>query len=114
MVLPDAVESVEDGGVSYPETTSAIGGNPEAALPMGHYRELPADETCRLIDATLSRYRDSDRKVKHRLIMAIVISLILGFIGGHFWKGMVTKGNVTEISKPKVGKPGEHVKGYRP
>lgn len=100
--------------MTYPETTSAIGGNPEAALPMGHYRELPADEVCRLIDEALSRYRQSDRQVKHRIYLTFVIGLILGLIGGHHWKGMVTNGTTTEISKPKVGKPGEHVKGYRP
>lgn len=113
-IQTDSGARKHDQGLAIKRLLAGRPGEDGCVIEQTPYRELPADETCRLIDATLSRYRDSDRRIKNRLIMAVVISLIFGFIGGHYWKGMVTNGTTTEVSKPKVGKPGEHVKGYRP
>lgn len=78
------------------------------------YREMPADEVIKHMDGLFARYRISDRQVKRRIYLTLVIGLILGFIGGHYYKGMVPKGTVTEAgkAKEKTSKM-EHVFGYQ-
>lgn len=79
------------------------------------YREMPAEEVIQHMDNLFARYRQSDKQVKKRIYLTLVIGLILGFIGGHYWNGLVPKGQTYEVGKVKE-KPHkmEFSKGYRP